>query len=173
VKIPSIKPCPELPDIQIGLVDAKLSSDLHENFVGLFRTKYREHSNQEKMTEYFSKLFGLPKFDVTEDEPHSGIVVFSFTITSINNETGIDLLYGSDIGAAFGLVQYLFDAQSVSVSLDGKLTRASTGIVLAENRTTEIVKVKRSIFGRHVPSLPMIEVAAVRLLQSLRQEACP
>ncbi|WP_269582378.1 hypothetical protein [Roseibium sp. Sym1] len=172
MKIPSIKPCPGLPDIQIGLVDAKLSSDLHENFLGLFRTKYREHSNQEKMTEYFSKFFGLPKFDVTEDEPHSGIVVFSFTITSINNETGIDLLYGSDIGAAFGLVQYLFDAQSVSVSLKGQLIRASTGTVLAEKRVTESVNVRRSFFGRRVPSLPMLEVAAVRLLTSLQQEAC-
>lgn len=156
----------------MGAVDFNLRSDLHEGFVSLFRTKRRERFNQEQLTSYFAAFFGLPQNGSFENTAGSDIVVFSFTITSINNETGADSFFDNDLGAAIGLFLFVFDAQSVSVSVKGQLTRVSTGTVLAEDRVTESVNLRRSFLGRKVPSLPMIEVAAVRLLKSLRQEAC-
>ncbi|WP_428688675.1 hypothetical protein [Roseibium sp.] len=121
------------------------------------------------MTAYFSNLFGFPIFDASEN--NSGICVYSFTLRSINNQTGTDCLFGSDIGSVIGLLLYLADAQTISVSLEGRLTRSATGTVLAESKITESFNTKRSFFGRKFPSLPMIEVAAVKLLKMLRQEA--
>ena len=100
------------------------------------------------------------------------ICIFSFSLTEIQNESGIkDYFFGTGIGGLFGLLIYLMDAQTVSVSLEGQLIRASTGTILSEANISETVNVKRSVFGRKHQSLPMIEVAAVKLLRQLRREA--
>jgi len=51
------------------------------------------------MAEHFLNLLELPKHYASQSE--TGNAVFNFAVTDISNKTGIDLLYGSDIGANF------------------------------------------------------------------------
>jgi hypothetical protein len=69
------------------------------------------------------------------------------------------------------LFLFFFHQPSVSVSLEGQLIEARTGQVISGYRINEEFRTSRSLFTRRIKSLPMIEVAAVKLLKHLKQDA--
>ncbi|WP_415717072.1 hypothetical protein [Roseibium sp.] len=169
MKVPTVNPRRRCPPILLGTIDLDLPKGFGENILDLFRAKPGRVSNREQLIEYFALFFGLGVFDA-EKSQHE-VWVYDFAVIDIQNKVETADFGTSDIGLAVSLFSFLARQPSVSVTLEGQLTEARTGKVVSSRKIKEEFAISRSIFTRCIKSLPMIEVAAVKLLKSLKEEA--
>jgi hypothetical protein len=169
MQIPTINPRMKCPQIQLGPIDLDLQDEFRESFLDRFRSKSRRLSSREQLLEYFSHFFGLQVFQPKEAD--RDIWIYKFTVVNIKNEIGAADFGTSDIGLVVSIFLFFFHQPSVSVSLEGQLIEASTGRVISGYRINEKFRTSRSLFSRRIKSLPMIEVAAVKLLKHLKRDA--
>jgi hypothetical protein len=169
MQIPTVNPRKKCPPIQLGTIDLDLQDEIRESFLDRFRSKSRRLKRGDQLLEYFSCLFGLQIYQLTEID--RDIWIYKFTVIDIKNEIGAADFGGSEIGLMVSLFLFFFHQPSVSVSLEGQLIEARTGQVISGYRINEEFRTSRSLFTRRIKSLPMIEVAAVKLLKHLKQDA--
>lgn len=169
MQIPTINPRRACPPIQLGIIDLDLHNELRESFIDRFRSKSRKLGNREKLLEYFSHFFGLQIYQPSHVD--RDIWIYQFAVVEIKNEVGSADFGGSDIGFLVSLFLIVFHQPSVSVALEGQLIEAKTGRVISAYRINEEFRTSRSFFSRRIKSLPMIEVAAVKLLKHLKRDA--
>ncbi|MEM9634131.1 MAG: hypothetical protein AAGA50_22570 [Pseudomonadota bacterium] len=169
MQIPSVNPRTKFPPVKLGTVDYDLQDGYRESFLDLFRAKPGRIRNREQLLEYFAQFFGLQVFE--DKTPGQDVWVYKFAVTDIKNEIGATDFGSSEIGTIVSLFLFFLHQPSISVTLEGQLIDARTGKVIAGYRLTEEFKASRSLFTRRVKSLPMIEVAAIKLLMLLKDDA--
>ncbi|WP_306143663.1 hypothetical protein [Roseibium sp. MMSF_3412] len=158
MQIPKIRKRPIDPPILMGRITIDLK-------IELFERRESTTSDEKTLQAYFAALLGIP-VSKDLDETMNNAWVFNFTVTEISNETGAA---SYDILGPIGLVPWLLIPPTVSVSLEGSLTEARTGNILAEAIKTNSFETRRTFFKKKTRSLPMIEVSAVGLLKELKQ----
>jgi len=160
MKVPQINANRHCPQILLGTVDVSLRGDMVEGIFDFFRTRDRIERDSSQLQEYFSHFFSIPIYCDTSSLAAGWI--YNFSLKELRT-----FMFGSDDILSFAIACAV---NRPFVTVEGELLDAGTGEVLARQEFTER-RFSPTIFGGRVRSLPMIEVAAIKLLINLKESA--
>jgi hypothetical protein len=160
MKVPQINTNRHCPQILLGTVDISLRGDVVERIFDFFRTRNRIERNSNQLQEYFSHFFAIPIHCDTSSLASGWI--FNFSVKELRT-----FALGADDVLSFVIACAV---NRPFVTVEGELLDAGTREVLAKQEFTER-RFSPPICGGRIRSLPMIEIAAIKLLKNLKESA--
>lgn len=168
MKVPRIHPRSGLPPIYLKEVDLDRYPDLAETVLGKSHLNSETAEVEDHLRFWFANCIGLKPIDASAANEDNGWH-FSFQLTKLHkaSSTGADQFTAESIFLSLLFFAFL----PASVTVKGRLVEASSGRTLAEKKLSNTITPKHYRSSDGPAALPLVEHAALRLLDDLEKRA--